>query len=361
MFWRLVSPILLMAPAFGGQITYGATAPLGMSSVDLPQFDRALGRLESVYLSASVTVQFTVSVENTTAQPLIGDGIQPCSGWFDLGGATLDVGGAGQFFSGGTGDLPLCVPLLDSFDGTIDYAGPSGTVMTFWGSNSGSNEPPPMGGPPSQHYGVSFNWVLDRFSGYGTTSVGVTSYPSYSTFQMPSATYTVVTTGSVSVNVTYNFVDYPSSFCHPTSQAECPCASGPGWGACPNSHSQDGAILAFIGHSSLSADDFGLIASEMGPSATCMFFQGSSSTFSGVVFGDGQRCVSGNVRRLGVKTANQGVATYPEVTDLPISIKGQVPAPNSYQTYQVWYRDIAAYCTPSTFNLTSGVATVWTP
>ncbi len=31
------------------------------------------------------------------------------------------------------------------------------------------------------------------------------------------------------------------------------------------------------------------------------------------------------------------------------------------RTYQTWYRNAAAFCTASTFNLTNGTAIAWTP
>jgi len=31
------------------------------------------------------------------------------------------------------------------------------------------------------------------------------------------------------------------------------------------------------------------------------------------------------------------------------------------RTYQVWYRNAAAFCLPETFNLTNGVEATWVP
>ena len=49
-----------------------------------------------------------------------------------------------------------------------------------------------------------------------------------------------------------------------------------------------------------------------------------------------------------------------EVRNMPVLRAGNVAAPG-LRTYQVWYRNAAAFCTPSTFNLTNGWETTWMP
>jgi hypothetical protein len=51
---------------------------------------------------------------------------------------------------------------------------------------------------------------------------------------------------------------------------------------------------------------------------------------------------------------------YPTTGDLPVATKGMVVVPGT-RTYQVWYRNAAAYCTPATFNLTNGLQLQWGP
>ena len=46
------------------------------------------------------------------------------------------------------------------------------------------------------------------------------------------------------------------------------------------------------------------------------------------------------------------------VFDPSVSVKGLITAPGT-RTYQVWYRNAAAFCTASTFNLSNGVSIVW--
>ena len=102
-----------------------------------------------------------------------------------------------------------------------------------------------------------------------------------------------------------------------------------------------------------------LTATGVPPTATCLFFQGTTEI--GVAFGDGARCVGGTVIRLGIKTASAGVASYPTGADAPISVKGLLPATGGRREYQVWYRDSAPFCSPSSFNLTNGYMATWLP
>ncbi len=44
--------------------------------------------------------------------------------------------------------------------------------------------------------------------------------------------------------------------------------------------------------------------------------------------------------------------------DPSVSVRGAVSAPAT-RTYQVWYRNVAAFCTPSTFNFSNGVEVIW--
>jgi hypothetical protein len=41
-----------------------------------------------------------------------------------------------------------------------------------------------------------------------------------------------------------------------------------------------------------------------------------------------------------------------------VHVRGQITTAGS-RTYQAWYRNAAAYCTPATFNLTNGYAIEW--
>ena len=74
--------------------------------------------------------------------------------------------------------------------------------------------------------------------------------------------------------------------------------------------------------------------------------------------GVGLRCAGGTFIRLGSKTYVGGASQYPEAGNPSVSVRGAVTSPGTRE-YQVWYRNAAAFCTPSTFNLTNGLEITW--
>jgi hypothetical protein len=72
------------------------------------------------------------------------------------------------------------------------------------------------------------------------------------------------------------------------------------------------------------------------------------------------RCAAGSVIRLGTKVNAAGQSTFPGAGDPSVSVRGAVPA-GSTRTYQVWYRNAAAFCAAETFNLTNGLSVAWAP
>jgi hypothetical protein len=146
------------------------------------------------------------------------------------------------------------------------------------------------------------------------------------------------------------------------SGAACPCGNNSIQGnGCGSSVSPNGAHLGSSGVASVSADSFVLQGSSM-PDSSALYFQGTQRTAAGVgaVFGDGLRCASGSVIRIGVKFNASGGSFYPGAGDTPVSVKG-ADAAGDLRDYQVWYRNAAAFCTPSPFNLTNGLEVTWTP
>jgi hypothetical protein len=144
------------------------------------------------------------------------------------------------------------------------------------------------------------------------------------------------------------------------SGTACPCGNSGGAGnGCASSVNANGANLASSGAPSLSNDTLGLVGTGM-PSSSALYFQGTTQIGggAGATFGDGLRCAGGSVVRLHTETNVGGASQYPQPGDPSISVKGMVTAPGS-RTYQVWYRNAAAFCTPSTFNLSNGLLVVW--
>ena len=79
---------------------------------------------------------------------------------------------------------------------------------------------------------------------------------------------------------------------------------------------------------------------------------------AGALFGDGLRCVSTNIIRLGVAINASGSSGYPQPGNPPVSVRGTITAPGT-RYYQVWYRNTAPYCSAAGFNFTNGLQVVW--
>ena len=116
----------------------------------------------------------------------------------------------------------------------------------------------------------------------------------------------------------------------------------------------------------MQADSIVLEAFDMPANTTALFFQGTQqhNNGQGSTFGDGLRCASGSVLRLGTRVAapsgyialGNGVAG-----DAAVSISGAIPISGATRMYQAWYRNAASFCTPASFNLTNGIAVQWQP
>ncbi len=144
----------------------------------------------------------------------------------------------------------------------------------------------------------------------------------------------------------------------------CPCGNASAVGAdqgCLSSLGTGGTLRA-DGPASVSNDGLTLRGTLM-PNASALYFQGTATLGSGAgaVFGDGFRCAAGTVIRLGTKVNVAGSSQYPAPGDLAVSVRGLVPAPGGQRYYQIWYRNAAAFCTSSTFNLSNGWSIAWAP
>jgi len=157
------------------------------------------------------------------------------------------------------------------------------------------------------------------------------------------------------------------SFCYSSNATFCPCSNqGLDGRGCGHSASAFGAVLRAVGDASVTSDTVRLEGFNLPANVSALIFQGTGrqNGGQGTTFGDGLRCAAGTVIRLGTRTTSasglvqlgSGVAG-----DAPISVTGVVPAGGGPRTYQVWYRNAAAFCTPSTFNLTNGIETAWRP
>jgi hypothetical protein len=143
----------------------------------------------------------------------------------------------------------------------------------------------------------------------------------------------------------------------------CPCGNSSALGngaGCANSTGA-GAHLTSTGDARLSHDTFVLNCSGL-PNSTCIFAQGNAAAAGGIgiAFGDGLRCVAGQVYRLAVKPSSNGGSSFPAAGDPHVSIGGNVQIPGT-RYYQLRYRNAASFCTSETFNLSNGLEVLWGP
>ena len=141
--------------------------------------------------------------------------------------------------------------------------------------------------------------------------------------------------------------------------APCPCGNqGNPDAGCTNSGGSGAQLLA-QGSASVSAGNLALSASLLVPGQAGLFFQGTADINggSGSLFGDGLRCVGGNVTRLEVRMANSAGHS---ATTLPIAATVGV-GPGDVRHYQLWYRDSVASPCGTGFNLSNGLEISWTP
>ena len=146
----------------------------------------------------------------------------------------------------------------------------------------------------------------------------------------------------------------------------CPCSNTSTTSleaGCRNS-TGSAARLTATGLPDVSNDTLVLQGIGMPPNSSCLYFQGSAKQSSGLgaAFGDGLRCAGGTVIRLATKTNNSsGTSTYPGFFDQSVSVKGNLSFFGGTRYYQCWYRNAAAYCTTSTFNVSNGYQVDWRP
>jgi hypothetical protein len=150
------------------------------------------------------------------------------------------------------------------------------------------------------------------------------------------------------------------------SATACPCGNNSATSleaGCLNSTGTAGKLIA-SGLADVSSDTVTLLGSGMPANSTCLYFQGTAKQTSGfgAVFGDGLRCAAGTVIRLASKTNSaSGISSFPTGIDPDVHTKGLIPGTGGVRYYQIWYRNAAAFCSASTFNLTNGYELDWIP
>ena len=126
--------------------------------------------------------------------------------------------------------------------------------------------------------------------------------------------------------------------------------------AAPNSAGA-GALLGHAGTLSVARNDLVLFADGCPPEHFGLFYYGSQAPQ--MPFGDGWRCVGGDVFRLGVVgTGADGSASFALDLEEPPQPAGRI-TPGSTWHFQFWYRDIPAGM--SGFNLSDALTGIFAP
>jgi Tol biopolymer transport system component len=165
-----------------------------------------------------------------------------------------------------------------------------------------------------------------------------------------------------------------TSLCDPgvAGVTACPCSNPPGSGdsGCDNSSATGGARLTASGMAYLSIDSLIFTTNGEKPTATSILLQGTAAAASGVVYGQGVRCVGGTLKRLFTKTAVAGSITAPDfgsgdpTVSARSAAKGDVIQAGQSRWYLVYYRDsvVLGGCpASSTFNATQTGQVTWWP
>lgn len=152
----------------------------------------------------------------------------------------------------------------------------------------------------------------------------------------------------------------------PLVTTPCPCGNtGSAGRGCNNSQSTGGARLDVTGGTN--PDTIVLAVTGELPTALSIFLQGNATVPSGIVFGDGVRCVGGGLKRLFVHNASGGAVSAPAPGDPSVSARsaalGDPIAPGSSRWYQVYSRDAnTSFCpapTGNTYNISNGQRLDW--
>ncbi len=140
----------------------------------------------------------------------------------------------------------------------------------------------------------------------------------------------------------------PYCFGNGSGSLTCPCGNAGGtYEGCANSTGL-GAYLEATASIPLSPYLLTFNASNLPPNQPALLFRGESQVSS--VFGDGLRCTTFNLVRLGVRSAN---ASGNAVWGPPWPITAGVPT-GEWRSYQAWFRDPIGPCGAG-FNLSNGV------
>jgi hypothetical protein len=272
------------------------------------------------------------------------------------------------------GNLTLLFALGNGADGETIAMHPSGLVYHSSGNNSalfesidlGTQLVTPLGSAAGEAFAMGYSAASGQMF---LSDINLNLY----TVNLANGARTLIGfINSVSDNRGLAFVGPPpiTAYCDAglAGVISCPCSNPPsstGRG-CDNSSATGGASVSGSGSASLGADTLVFTTLDEKPTATSIVLQGTTADATGVVFGQGVRCVSGTLKRLYVKSAIGGSITAPAGSDPTVSARslalGDTINATEHRYYMVYYRDpvVLGGCPAlSTFNATNALDVIW--
>jgi len=146
------------------------------------------------------------------------------------------------------------------------------------------------------------------------------------------------------------------AFCDAAELASCPCGNeGDPDSGCDIQQGTGGVKLSALAQRTMPLNRATVLGTGYPPNSTptAIVIRGHGiDAASPVTFGDGLRCVSNPIVRLGASFAVGGASTH-------TFGHGQVAGSGTFY-YQLWFRNAPAmFCTPDAFNLSNGVQLNW--
>jgi hypothetical protein len=329
---------------------------------------------ETTLLTAAQLAGADVFVTGRLSAPMAQGEYDALQAWLFAGGALLFMGDnlnsqpvcdqfaqlvAGPAFGGQISSSGLSMTIVLPNHPLIQ--GPGGTVTSISGINVPGRwiNPTPLTTVVAENPDQSAAMFTVAYGSGLAVFVNDTNYFCYP----PSYTASHAALWDNTIALLLGGAGFPTYCAGDGTATPCPCgnAGAPGNG-CANSIDANGGHIGATGGASLANDTLVLAGSGM-PDSSALYFQGTGQANGGLglVFGDGLRCAGGSIVRLVTRANVAGASQYPGPGDPPVSVRGLVPAGGGVRTYQIWYRNAAAYCTPDTFNLTNAVEVSWQP
>ncbi len=141
-----------------------------------------------------------------------------------------------------------------------------------------------------------------------------------------------------------------NAYCHGTG---CPCGNDDPSAGCANS-TASGALLAASLSTSITVDDLQLVVSGLPVGQNSIIFAGTNAI--NTPWGDGKRCVGGNLKRFTVQVAGpSGIIT--EESNIATSMGVAV---GETWAFQGWYRDVNTSCGTG-FNSSNALTVTFVP